>query len=179
MRSSTYRCGTGCINRNPPPSGSGCCQHTGHEYGWRPGPHTVPPKNTAATGKCDTFGNMAFKSTAGYLNDNVSELSSVSPQKLEDLEALILEEHEARLRAEQDLAELKDIEAAGTQDQYKSVKKLQVDVSEDDLNELLQDVKLVVDRPLNQTNIDCLRRLLVRQEEQQRLREYNASKGKK
>lgn len=185
MRSSTHKCGNGCINKHPEVSHK-CCQHSGTQYGWRPGPHTVKDKNTAAAGKCDTFGNLAFKSKSrAYMpvEDDVSDLSSVSPQKLEDLEALILEEHEARIRAESDVHELKDIYDNDAQDTYKQDKELQdrrrfaAQATDEQFNELLRDIRGIVDRPLNQTNMDLLRRLVARQEMLQRNRDYQATKA--
>lgn len=180
MRSATHRCGHGCTNKRP--ESHTCCQHTGYQYGWRPGPHTVKGSNTAATGKCDTFGNLAFKSKAYLsLEDDVSDLSSVSPQKLEDLEALILEEHEARSRVENDVAELRDIQQTGTEALYKNDRSV-VDkrrciaqATQEQLNELLRDIKGIVGRPLNQPNMILLRRIIDRQELLQKKRAYEAS----
>ncbi|EPY40549.1 hypothetical protein AGDE_03379 [Angomonas deanei] len=176
LRSSTYRHGNGCINKSS--TNGQCCVHSGYQYGYKPGPHTVHPKNTADSGKCDTFGNMAFKSRACFPADNISDMSSVSPRKLEDLEALILEEHQARLRAEEDLTQLAEIKMNGTQDQYKNDRSAAaaVEPSEAELEELLREVKSIVNRPLHQTNIDELRRLVKKHELQQQRREYLASK---
>lgn len=186
MRSSTHRCGTGCIKKEKGAAVStACCHHSGDEYGWRRGPHSVLDKNTAATGKCDTFGNLAFKSkSAAYrpvLDDDFSDVSSASPQKLEDLEALILEEHQQRMRVEADVDELAAIEADGTADLYKkryndeARRRMLAQISDAELQELLREVKGIVNRPLNQTNMDLLRRLLHRQEHLQRQREYYAA----
>lgn len=184
MRSSTHRCGNGCVNKHPEITHK-CCQHSGYQYGWRPGPHTVKGKNTAATGKCDTFGNLAFKSQSrAYMpvDDDVSDLSSVSPQKLEDLEALILEEHEARVRVESDVQELKEIYDSDTQESYKQDKELKDRrrfasyATEEQLSELLREIRGVVNRPLNQINMDLVRRIIARQEMLQRNRDYQASK---
>ncbi|KAG5471716.1 hypothetical protein LSCM4_03268 [Leishmania orientalis] len=184
LRSSTYRCGTGCTKKSPAAT-SGCCHHSGDQYGWQRGPHTVLHKNTAAAGKCDTFGNLAFKSTSGAYcavdGDDLSDVSSASPQKLEDLEALILEEHQQRMRVEEDVDELAGIQHNGTADVYKkryndaARRRLLSQISEVELQELLRDVKNIVDRPLNQTNMDRLRRILQRQEHLQRQREYYAA----
>ncbi|AYU81368.1 hypothetical protein, conserved [Leishmania donovani] len=184
LRSSTYRCGTGCIKKSAALT-LGCCHHSGDQYGWRRGPHTVLDKNTAATGKCDTFGNLAFKSTSrAYCavdGDDLSDVSSASPQKLEDLEALILEEHQQRMRVEEDVDELAGIQRDGTADWYKKIhhdaerRRLLAQISEVELQDLLRDVKNIVDRPLNQTNMDLLRRILHRQEHLQRQREYYAA----
>lgn len=184
MRSSTHRCGSGCIKKHPEATHK-CCQHSGFQYGWHAGPHTVKGKNTAAAGKCDTFGNLAFKSTSGaYMpaEDNVSDVSSVSPGKLEDLEALILEEHQSRIRAECDLDELRAIHDDGGQDAIKRAKVLEdrrraaARASEGEMNELLREVRDIVGRPLNQTNMGVLRRILDRQEILQRNRDHRASK---
>ncbi|RNF04657.1 uncharacterized protein Tco025E_07914 [Trypanosoma conorhini] len=146
-----------------------CCVHSAQTYGWKPGPHTVLAKNTAASGLCDTFGNMAFKRPTG-VRDKDSEVSSVCAQKLEDLEALILEEHEARRNVEMDVGELQDIQREGTQDDYKldyrneKLRKEAAAASEAQLHDLLREVRGIVKRPLNQTNIDILRRVVERQE---------------
>lgn len=186
LRSSTYRCGSGCVKKGKAAGESPCCRHSGHQYGWRPGPHTVLDKNTAATGKCDTFGNLAFKSKSGLyrpVEDDVSEVSSASPQKLEDLEALILEEHQQRMRVEEDVEELAAIQQTGTADIYKKDhdearrRRQLAQVSEADLQELLCEVKDIADRPLNQTNMELLHRILLRQEHLQRQREYYAAQA--
>eukprot|EP00796_Vickermania_ingenoplastis_P009668 gene9668-6765_t len=184
MRSATHRCGNGCINRYPQSHSHTCCVHTGHQYGWRPGPHTVKAKNTAATGKCDTWGNLAFRSNnPAYLpaEDNVSDVSSVSPQKLADLEGLILEEHENRVRVEADVNQLKDIKDTNTANLYKGDREVErrrhnfADPSEEQLNELLRAVKDIVQRPLNQINMDLLVRIIRRQQLLQRKRDYDAA----
>jgi hypothetical protein len=188
LRSSTYRCGSGCVKKEKSGTASEgpCCHHSGHQYGWRPGPHTVLDKNTAAIGKCDTFGNLAFKSKSGAyrpIDDDVSEVSSASPQKLGDLEALILEEHQQRIRVEEDIEELEAIQQNGTAELYKTdrdeaLRRRQLaQVSETDLQELLREVKSIANRPLNQTNMDLLRRILQRQEHLQRQREYYAAQA--
>lgn len=186
MRSSTYKCGSGCVNAQTSPKATHqCCLHSGAQYGWKAGPHTVADKNTAATGKCDTFGNMAFKSTGGRRSaaaggsaggtrkqddGAASEVSSASPQKLDDLEALILEEHDARMRVESDVEQLKDIHQSGTRDQYgqnpawDSMNGRNGSVSQDQLDELLREVKRIVDFPLNQTNMERLDHIIQRQE---------------
>lgn len=185
LRSSTYRSGSGCTTKQKG-SEARCCHHSGDQYGWRPGPHTVLDKNTAATGKCDTFGNLAFKSkSAAYrpIEDDVSDVSSASPQKLEDLAALILEEHEQRRRVEQDLDELAAIQQSGTADTYKKDhdearrRRQLAQVTDADLQELLREVKDISDRPLNQTNMELLRRILRRQDHRQRQREYYAAQA--
>lgn len=185
LRSSTYRCGSGCSKKEKAGSGP-CCHHSGDQYGWRPGPHSVLDKNTAATGKCDTFGNLAFKSkSAAYrpIEDDISDVSSASPQKLEDLEALIMEEHQQRRRVEEDVDELAAIQQNGTADLYKKEhdearrRRLLAQVSDADLQELLQQVKDIANRPLNQTNMELLRRILQRQEHLQRQREYYAAQA--
>ncbi|KPI85751.1 hypothetical protein ABL78_5200 [Leptomonas seymouri] len=184
LRSSTYRCGNGCTKSK---SGDGqCCYHSGDQYGWRPGPHTVLDKNTAATGKCDTFGNLAFKSKSkAYLpiDDDISDVSSACTQKLEDLEALILEEHQQRMRVEEDVDELTGIHQDDTAELYKRdynrarrFREL-AQISEEELHELLREVKGISDRPLNQTNMELLRRILQRQEHLQRQREYHAARA--
>ncbi|KAK7198081.1 hypothetical protein NESM_000764200 [Novymonas esmeraldas] len=186
LRSAAYRSGTGCDNKGKSTaSGAGCCYHSGDQFGWRRGPHRVLDKNTAATGKCDTFGNLAFKSTSGAYRsgsgDDFSDVSSASPQKLEDLEALILEEHQQRMRVEADVDELADIQQSGTADLYKKThndaarRRLLAQISDVELQELLREVKDIVDRPLHQTNMDLLRRILHRQEHLQRQREYYAA----
>lgn len=184
MRSSTHRCGTGCVHTNPTNS-SKCCTHTGHQYGWKCGPHSVKAQNTAAVGKCDTFGNMGFKTASRAYqpnSDSISDLSSVSLQKLEDLEALILEEYQARCLVESDVRDLKAIQQSGTADTYRqerhieAQRQLMSQATEPELNELLRDIRRIVDRPLNQTNMDLLRRILRRQEMLQRQREYHANK---
>lgn len=188
LRSSTYRCGTGCTRKEKTVAGgeAPCCHHSGHQYGWRPGPHTVREGNTAATGKCDTFGNLAFKSkSSAYrpIADDISEVSSASPQKLEDLEALILEEHQQRMRVEADVEELAAIQQDGTAELYKKdhdeARRRQqlAQVSEQELLELLREVKGIADRPLNQTNMELLRRILQRQDHLQRQREYYAAQA--
>ncbi|KAG5471390.1 hypothetical protein LSCM1_01474 [Leishmania martiniquensis] len=184
LRSSTYRCGTGCVKKSSAAT-AGCCHHSGDQYGWRRGPHTVLHKSTAATGKCDTFGNLAFKSTSSAYGaadgDDLSDVSSASPKKLEDLEALILEEHQQRMRVEEDVDELAGIQQNGTADVYKKSyndaarRRLLSQISDVELQELLRDVKNIVDRPLNQTNMDRLRRIIQRQEHLQRQREYYAA----
>ncbi|KAG5497629.1 hypothetical protein JKF63_03894 [Porcisia hertigi] len=185
LRSSTYRCGTGCIKKSAALN-SRCCHHSGDQYGWRRGPHTVLDKNTAATGKCDTFGNLAFKSKSSaygaVYGDDLSDVSSASPQKLEDLEALILEEHQQRMRVEEDVDELVTIKHDGTADFYKKKyndaarRRLLSQISDVELEDLIRDVKNIVNRPLNQTNMDLLRRILHRQEHLQRQREYYAAR---
>ncbi|KPA78857.1 hypothetical protein ABB37_05931 [Leptomonas pyrrhocoris] len=186
LRSSTHRCGNGCTKNEKSTSGGPCCHHSGDQYGWRPGPHTVLDKNTAATGKCDTFGNLAFKSKSrAYrpIEDDISDVSSASPQKLEDLNALILEEHQQRMRVEADIDELAEIQRNGTAEVYKKEfeearrRRLLAQLSEAELQELLREVKDVSDRPLNQTNMELLQRILQRQDHLQRQREYYAAQA--
>lgn len=178
MQSSTHRCGHGCINRRP-----AACKGT--PYGWRAGPHTVKAKNTAAEGKCDTFGNLAFKSKSkAYLpaEDDVEALSSVSPQSLKHLEELILEEHERRMRVEADTEHLKQIKETNTGHLFTHDRVVEhrrgqyADPSEEQLNELLREIRDIVRRPLHQINMDLLIRIIRRQEILQRKREYDASK---
>ncbi|KEG08908.1 hypothetical protein DQ04_06201020 [Trypanosoma grayi] len=177
LRSSKHSHGVGCMKTRP---GATCCVHAGETYGWRPGPHTVLAKNTAASGLCDTFGNMAFKRPTG-LRDKESDVSSVCQQKLEDLEALILEEHEARRNVEMDVDELKNIQLQGTQDAYKQdygnekKRQLAAAASEAQLNDLLREVRAIVKRPLNQTNMDILRSVVDRQERLMHLRKLKAN----
>lgn len=184
MRSATHRCGNGCINRYPQSHSHTCCVHTGHQYGWRPGHHVVKAKNTAATGKCDTFGNLAFRSkNKAYLpaEDNVSELSSVCPEKLADLEQLILEEHRSRVRVEADVNQLKDIRDTNTAHIFKDDREVErrrhhfADPSEEQLNELLREIRDIVQRPLHQINMDLLIRIIRRQELLQKKRDYDAA----
>ncbi|KAH9601008.1 hypothetical protein LSM04_006530 [Trypanosoma melophagium] len=176
LRSATHTLGVGCTKKRP---GKTCCVHAGETYGWKPGPHTVLAKNTAASGLCDTFGNMAFKSRTG-LRENVSDVSSVCTQKLEDLEALILEEHEARRNVEMDVDELKDIQEKGTQDLYKQEfenekkRKLAAMATETQFNDLMREIRAIVKRPLNQINMDILRSVVERQERLMRLRAAKA-----
>lgn len=188
MRSATYRHGTGCLKKSQHPGPAPqhcCCRHTGYQYGWKPGPHTVYAKNTAATGKCDTFGNLAFKSKSNAyhsIDDDVSDVSSATPQKLADLEALILEEHDQRMLVEMDVEELDEVQKSGTQEAFKknfekeALRRRLATISEQELQDLLREIKDIVERPLNQTNMDLLRRILVRQDHLQKQREYYAAK---
>lgn len=184
MRSATHRCNHGCVNRFPQSHTHDCCIHDGYQYGWRPGPHVVKCKNTACHGKCDTFGNLAFKSkNKAYLppEDDVSELSSVNSEKLENLESLILEEHNSRKRAETDVNELKDINETQTSHLYKADRAVQgsqrifAEPTEAQLNDLLRQIKDIVQLPLNQINIDLLMRIIRRQEIIMRKRHYDAA----
>ncbi|CCW69838.1 unnamed protein product [Phytomonas sp. Hart1] len=159
----------------------------GDGYGWKPGPHTVHASNTAAHGKCDTFGNLAFKSSrlarlAGK-NDNTRDLSGVSPQKLEDLETLVLEEHNARVLVESDIEQLRSIRDSGTQKEYvqkikdEERRRRQTEATEKQLNELLNDIRGIVSKPLHQTNMDILRRIIARHELTQENRNYITSRS--
>lgn len=163
-----------------------------YEYGWRPGPHTVNPANTAATGKCDTYGNMAFKSTnrahgIGAMDD-CSDCSSAGATKLADLEELILEEHAGRMRVEADLTQLRTIADDGTADAVlqeaaeaeknatrTNGTRAMAQASQDDINELLREIKTIRGKPLNQTNMDMLRRILEKQEAIRRKKDYDAN----
>ncbi|RNE98312.1 hypothetical protein TraAM80_08842 [Trypanosoma rangeli] len=177
LRSATSVHPVNCTKKRFGPT---CCVHTGQTYGWKPGPHIVLAKNTAASGLCDTFGNMAFKRRM-EARDKDSDVSSVCPQKLEDLEALILEEHEARRNVEKDVDELKDIQLNGTQDDYKldyrneKLRKEAAAASEAQLHDLLREVRGIVKRPLNQTNMGILRRVVERQERLMQQRALKAS----
>ena len=140
----------------------------------------------SSTYGCGSGCNLAFKSKSGLyrpVEDDVSEVSSASPQKLEDLEALILEEHQQRMRVEEDVEELAAIQQTGTADIYKkdhdeARRRHQLaQVSEAGLQELLREVKDIADRPLNQTNMELLHRILLRQEHLQRQREYYAAQA--
>ncbi|CCW65613.1 unnamed protein product [Phytomonas sp. EM1] len=187
LRSATHGGGS-CICKNPSAASNiRCCFHSGAAYGWKPGPHPVHAKNTAACGKCDTFGNLAFKSKrlarlAGCEEDG-SDLSSVSPQKLEDLETLVLEEHGARVLVESDIKKLREMQESGSQKTYMQAladeerRRRLAEATEGQLNELLNDIRGIVERPLNQTNMDILHRIIARQEQAQRNRDYIASQS--
>lgn len=157
-----------------------CCVPRGDMYGWRPGPHRVLARNTAASGLCDTFGNMAFKRPK-KAGDGESEASHVDKQELEDLEELILEEHRARREVELDVEELKEIQRNGTQGAYKldfeneKNRELAAAATEDQLNALLNEVRGIVKRPLNQTNMGILRRVVEKQEKLMELRRLKAN----
>ncbi|KAG8341303.1 hypothetical protein ERJ75_000356000 [Trypanosoma vivax] len=177
LRSAAHGHVLSCTLKRP---GNTCCVHAGETYGWRPGPHTVLAKNCAGSGLCDTFGNMAFKRPI-RVRDRDSDVSSVCQQKLDDLEALILEEHERRRIVEMDIDELKEIKEKGTVDDYKldfqnEKKREQASAaSEEQLNDLLREVRGIVQRPLNHTNIDILRRIVRRQEHITQLRAQKAA----
>ncbi|EKG06018.1 hypothetical protein TCSYLVIO_002898 [Trypanosoma cruzi] len=177
LRSATQTHAVSCTKSRPDAT---CCVHAGETYGWKPGPHRVLAKNTAASGLCDTFGNMAFKKPTG-VRDKDSDVSSVCQQKLEDLEALILDEHEARRNVEMDVDELKDIQQRGTHEDYRldyfnEMKRKEASAaSEAQLHDLLREVRAIVKRPLNQTNMDILRRVVDRQEYLMQLRARKAN----
>lgn len=182
MKSAAHRCGNGCVNRSP--LAHTCCIHSGHQYGWKAGPHVVKAKHTAAAGKCDTWGNLAFRSTnRAYLpaEDDVSDLSSVSPQKLADLEELVLREHHSRMRVEADVHQLVDVKDTNTANLYKGDREVEhrrrnfADPSEEQLNELLREIREIVQRPLHQINMDLLVRVIRRQELLQKKRDYDAA----
>lgn len=160
--------------------GHSCCVPRGDMYGWRPGPHRVLAKNTAASGLCDTFGNMAFKRKTSVEGGD-SDVSSVNQRKLDDLESLILHEYDERRNIEMDVDELKEIQLQGTQDAYKLdyenewKRRMASAASEDQLQDLLREVRDIVKRPLNQTNMDILRRIVEHQEKLIELRALKAN----
>lgn len=183
MRSATHRCTHGCVNRLPQSHTHDCCIHDGYQYGWRPGPHRVKSKNTACRGKCDTFGNLAFKSrNKVYLpeEDNVSEVSSAGSEKLGALEDLILEEHQSRQRAEMDVNQLKDIKGSNTANLYKDDRAVEnsrkkfAQPTEEILDELLRQIKGITKLPLHQINMELLNRIIERQEMIMAKRQYDA-----
>lgn len=184
MRSATHRCTHGCVNRLPQSHTHDCCIHDGYQYGWRPGPHRVRCENTASHGKCDTFGNLAFKSRKKvYLpeEDNVSELSSAGSEKLGALEKRILEEHQSRKRAETDVNELKDIQGLNIAHLYKDDRAVQksrdvyAQPTEDMLDELLRQIKDITKLPLHQTNMELLNRIIQKQEMTMGKRKYDGA----
>ncbi|CCD17668.1 unnamed protein product [Trypanosoma congolense IL3000] len=173
---SNYR-QTWCAKGHP---NATCCVHAGEAYGWLPGPHGVLSKNCAASGLCDTFGNMEFKRPPRR-GDIGSDVSSVNTQKLEGLESLILKEHGERRRIEMDVDELEEIKKKGTEEDYKldfhneKSRKLAMAATESQLKGLVREVRGIVDRPLNQTNIDILRGIIDRQERLMKLRAAKAT----
>ncbi|AAZ11059.1 uncharacterized protein TEOVI_000201200 [Trypanosoma equiperdum] len=176
LRSTANHFPFGCTKKRP---GTTCCVHAGETYGWLPGPHKVLAKNCAASGLCDTFGNMAFKKPIRS-QDKDSDVSSVTTQKLAKLEELILREHGERRRIEMDVDELEDIKKRGAENDYKvdyeneKKRKQAMAASEGQLKELLREVRGIVNRPLNQTNIDILRGIVDRQEQFMQLRSLRA-----
>lgn len=107
-------------------------------------------------------------------------MSSVTTQKLAKLEELILREHGERRRIEMDVDELEDIKKRGAENDYKvdyeneKKRKQAMAASEGQLKELLREVRGIVNRPLNQTNIDILRGIVDRQEQFMQLRSLRA-----